>query len=109
MQEPSQNPAADPAPRAATAARGPLDRRPRLRRLRKRLDPGPRGDRARQGRGLRESRQDPARLRVGIAAGAFAFLALILIMHGIAWLLDEELFDGNIWPGFFVEAARSSC
>jgi uncharacterized membrane protein YqjE len=42
---------------------------------------------------------------VGIAAGAFAFLALILIMHGIAWLLAEELFDGNVWPGYFVEAA----
>jgi Putative Actinobacterial Holin-X, holin superfamily III len=42
---------------------------------------------------------------VGLAAGTFAFLALILIMHGIAWLLAEELFDGNVWPGFFVEAA----
>ena len=43
---------------------------------------------------------------VGIAAGVFAFLALILIMEGVAWLLDEEVFDGNAWPGFFVEAAR---
>jgi hypothetical protein len=42
---------------------------------------------------------------VGVAAGAFAFLALILIMEGIAWLLAEEVFDGNAWPGFFVEAA----
>ncbi len=42
---------------------------------------------------------------VGIAAGTFAFLALILIMHGIAWLLAEELFDGTIWSGFFIEAA----
>jgi uncharacterized membrane protein YqjE len=42
---------------------------------------------------------------VGIAAGVFAFLALILIMHGIAWLLAEELFDGKAWPGFFIEAA----
>ncbi|HXQ88841.1 MAG TPA: phage holin family protein [Solirubrobacterales bacterium] len=42
---------------------------------------------------------------VGVAAGVFAFLALILIMHGIAWLLAEELFDGNVWPGYFVEAA----
>lgn len=42
---------------------------------------------------------------VGIAAGVFAFLALILIMHGVAWLLAEELFDGNVWPGYFVEAA----
>jgi uncharacterized membrane protein YqjE len=42
---------------------------------------------------------------VGIAAGAFAFLALILAMHGFAWLLNEELFDGKTWPGYFVEAA----
>jgi uncharacterized membrane protein YqjE len=42
---------------------------------------------------------------VGIAAGAFAFLALILIMEGIAWLLNEEVFDGKMWPGFFIEAA----
>ena len=42
---------------------------------------------------------------VGVAAGVFAFLALILVMEGIAWLLNEEVFDGNAWPGFFVEAA----
>jgi uncharacterized membrane protein YqjE len=42
---------------------------------------------------------------VGIAAGTFAFLALILIMHGVAWLLAEEVFGGNVWSGFFVEAA----
>jgi uncharacterized membrane protein YqjE len=42
---------------------------------------------------------------VGVAAGVFAFLALILVMEGIAWLLNEELFDGKAWPGFFIEAA----
>ncbi len=42
---------------------------------------------------------------VGVAAGTFAFLALILVMEGIAWLLNEEVFDGKVWPGFFVEAA----
>jgi uncharacterized membrane protein YqjE len=42
---------------------------------------------------------------VGAAAGIFAFLALILVMEGVAWLLAEEVFDGNAWPGFFVEAA----
>lgn len=42
---------------------------------------------------------------VGIAAGVFAFLALILFMDGFAWLLNEEVFDGKAWPGFFVEAA----
>jgi uncharacterized membrane protein YqjE len=41
---------------------------------------------------------------VGVAAGTFAFLALILVMDGIAWLLNEEVFDGKFWPGFFVEA-----
>lgn len=41
----------------------------------------------------------------GIIAGTFAFLALILIMHGIAWLLDDLFFSGNIWAGFFIEAA----
>ncbi len=42
---------------------------------------------------------------VGAAAGTFAFLALILVMEGIAWLLNEEVFDGKFWPGFFIEAA----
>jgi hypothetical protein len=42
---------------------------------------------------------------VAVVAGAFAFLALILFMEGVAWLLNEELFDGKTWPGFFVEAA----
>jgi len=42
---------------------------------------------------------------VGIAAGVFAFLALILVMHGFAWLLNEALFDGKAWPGYFIEAA----
>jgi uncharacterized membrane protein YqjE len=41
---------------------------------------------------------------VGIAAGTFAFLALILVMEGVAWLLNEEVFDGKTWPGFFIEA-----
>lgn len=41
----------------------------------------------------------------GVVAGTFAFLALILVMEGVAWLLAEEVFDGNAWPGFFVEAA----
>src|SRR4051794_29563559 len=40
---------------------------------------------------------------VGVAAGVFAFLALILVMEGFAWLLNEEVFD-NSWAGFLVEA-----
>lgn len=41
---------------------------------------------------------------VGAAAGVFAFLAVIMIFHGVAWLLGEELFSGNIWAGYFVTA-----
>jgi hypothetical protein len=41
---------------------------------------------------------------VGAAAGVFAFLAVIMIFHGVAWLLGEELLDGNIWAGYFVTA-----
>jgi len=40
----------------------------------------------------------------GLAAGIFAIAALILIMHGIAWLLNDLVFN-NFWAGFFVEAA----
>jgi hypothetical protein len=42
---------------------------------------------------------------VGIAAGTFAFLALILAMHGIAWVISEAFFDDKVWPGYFIEAA----
>jgi len=42
---------------------------------------------------------------VGVAAGTFAFLALILAMHGFAWLINDLFFDGETWPGFFIEAA----
>jgi uncharacterized membrane protein YqjE len=42
---------------------------------------------------------------VGIVAGTFAFLALILAMHGIAWVISEALFDNKVWPGYFIEAA----
>jgi uncharacterized membrane protein YqjE len=41
---------------------------------------------------------------VGIVAGTFAFLALILAMHGIAWLINDLFFD-EAWPGYFIEAA----
>jgi len=42
---------------------------------------------------------------VGIAAGIFAFLGLILLMHAIAWLLNDLFFDDNVWAGFAIEAA----
>jgi uncharacterized membrane protein YqjE len=41
---------------------------------------------------------------VGVAAGVFAFLALILAMEGIAWLLAEEVFEDTAWAGFLVES-----
>ena len=39
----------------------------------------------------------------GLAAGIFALLALLLLMHGVAWLLNDLVFN-NFWAGFFVEA-----
>src|SRR3954447_7168662 len=39
----------------------------------------------------------------GLAAGVFVLLALFLIMHGVAWLLNDLVFN-NFWAGFFVEA-----
>lgn len=41
---------------------------------------------------------------VGVVAGVFLFFALILIMEGVAWLLNDLVFN-NFWLGFFVEAA----
>jgi hypothetical protein len=28
-----------------------------------------------------------------------------MLMHGIAWLLNDLFFSGNVWAGFLVEAA----
>jgi uncharacterized membrane protein YqjE len=41
---------------------------------------------------------------VGIVAGTFAFLGLILLMHAFAWLLDDLFFDDSVWAGFLIEA-----
>jgi uncharacterized membrane protein YqjE len=40
---------------------------------------------------------------VGLVAGVFAFLALIMFMHGVAWLLNDLVFGDKTWPGFLVE------
>ena len=40
---------------------------------------------------------------VGIAAGIFAFLGLILLMHAVAWLLNDLFFDDDFWAGFLIE------
>ncbi len=42
---------------------------------------------------------------VGIAAGVFALMGLAMLMHGIAWLLNDLFFSGNVWAGFLIEAA----
>jgi uncharacterized membrane protein YqjE len=42
---------------------------------------------------------------VGLVAGVFVLLALAMIMHGVAWLLNDLLFDDDVWAGFLVEAA----
>ncbi|HXV52938.1 MAG TPA: phage holin family protein [Solirubrobacterales bacterium] len=41
---------------------------------------------------------------VGAAAGLFAFLGLILLMHSIAWLLNDLFFGDHFWIGFLIEA-----
>jgi hypothetical protein len=41
---------------------------------------------------------------VGVVAGIFLLAALILIMHGIAILLGDNVFGGRVWLGYFVEA-----
>jgi uncharacterized membrane protein YqjE len=40
----------------------------------------------------------------GLAAGVFVLLALALLMEGVAWILNDLVFD-NFWAGFFVEGA----
>ncbi len=41
---------------------------------------------------------------VGIAAGVFAFLGLILLMLAIAWLLNDLFFGNHFWAGFLIES-----
>jgi uncharacterized membrane protein YqjE len=40
----------------------------------------------------------------GIAAGVFVLMALAMLMHGIAWLLNDLFFEDDVWVGFMVEA-----
>ena len=39
-----------------------------------------------------------------LVAGVFVLAALAMIMHGIAWLLNDLFFGDNWWAGFLVEA-----
>ena len=41
---------------------------------------------------------------VGIVAGVFALLGLAMLMHAIAWLLNDLFFGDTVWLGFLVEA-----
>jgi uncharacterized membrane protein YqjE len=41
---------------------------------------------------------------VGIAAGVFALLGFAMLMHAMAWLLNELFFEDEIWVGFAIEA-----
>lgn len=41
---------------------------------------------------------------VGIAAGVFVVLGLIMLMHAVAWLLNDLFFGDTFWLGFLVEA-----
>ncbi len=42
---------------------------------------------------------------VGIAAGVFVLLALAMLMHSIAWLINDLLgIDSAVWIGFGIEA-----
>jgi uncharacterized membrane protein YqjE len=41
---------------------------------------------------------------VGIAAGVFAVLGLAMLMHAIAWVLNDYFFSDHVWIGFLIEA-----
>jgi uncharacterized membrane protein YqjE len=41
---------------------------------------------------------------VGIAAGIFAVLGLAMLMHAIAWVLNDYFFSDHVWIGFGIEA-----
>jgi uncharacterized membrane protein YqjE len=41
---------------------------------------------------------------IGAAAGFFVFLALIYLFEGLAWFLNDQVFN-NLWTGFLVVMA----
>lgn len=41
---------------------------------------------------------------VGIVAGVFALLGFAMLMHAFAWLLNDLLFEDDVWLGFLIEA-----
>ena len=40
---------------------------------------------------------------VGIVAGVFALLGFVMLMHAVAWLLNDLFFDDDLWLGFLLE------
>jgi len=42
---------------------------------------------------------------VGVAAGVFVLLAVAMLMHAIAWLINDILgIESAVWVGFLIEA-----
>lgn len=42
---------------------------------------------------------------VAAAAGVFGLLALLMLMHALAWGINDLLFDNStVWAGFLIEA-----
>jgi H+/Cl- antiporter ClcA len=41
---------------------------------------------------------------IGTAAGVFVIAALLLVLHGLSWLGAIELFDGDVYWGYFLVA-----
>lgn len=42
---------------------------------------------------------------VGIVAGVFALLGFAMLMHAVAWLLNDLFFEDSVWLGFLIQAA----
>jgi uncharacterized membrane protein YqjE len=40
----------------------------------------------------------------GAAAAVFVLMALAMLMHGIAWLVNDLFFEEDVWLGFLAEA-----
>ena len=41
---------------------------------------------------------------IGIAAAVFVVLGLAMLMHAIAWVLNDYFFSDHVWIGFLIEA-----
>jgi uncharacterized membrane protein YcjF (UPF0283 family) len=41
---------------------------------------------------------------IGLAAGIFVLLGVAMLIHSIAWLLNDYLFPDHVWIGFAIEA-----